>query len=133
MICFEAKKTTWLLIILGLCTKQQNAFKFPSSSRRLVGSRPYGKSRLVGWNVLHASSFSTDTEEEEKDDDVTARTEKKIVEYAKGVGVDLSLSTLGPGYRAVARASHDPEQILGYCEGFVRPGVYIFFDFGFLP
>ena len=34
----------------------------------------------------------------------------------------MSLTTLGPGYRAVARCRHDPSQILGYVEGFVRPG-----------
>jgi len=44
------------------------------------------------------------------------------MEYASSVGVTLSLTTLGPGYRAVARAAHDPEQVLGYCEGFIRPG-----------
>lgn len=49
-------------------------------------------------------------------------TQDEIDAYAKSVGVKITFSTLGPGYRAVARADHDPEQILGYCEGFVRPG-----------
>jgi len=48
--------------------------------------------------------------------------EKELKEYATSVGVTISLSTLGPGYRALARAVHDPELILGYCEGFIRPG-----------
>ena len=50
------------------------------------------------------------------------QSQDEIDEYAKNVGVKITFSTLGPGYRAVARADHDPEQILGYCEGFVRPG-----------
>ena len=49
-------------------------------------------------------------------------TQEELDEYAKQVGVTFSFSTLGPGYRAVARAAHDEEQILGYCEGFLRPG-----------
>lgn len=48
--------------------------------------------------------------------------QEKVMAYAESVGVKLSLTTLGPGYRAVARALHDEKQILGYCEGFVRPG-----------
>lgn len=51
-------------------------------------------------------------------------TQNEIDEYAKSVGVKITFSTFGPGYRAVARADHDPEQILGYCEGFVRPGKF---------
>jgi hypothetical protein len=48
-------------------------------------------------------------------------TEERLLEYAKKQGIVLSLSTLGPGYRAIARASHNTSQILGYCEGFLRP------------
>lgn len=48
--------------------------------------------------------------------------EEQLLDYASKEGVVLSLSTLGPGYRAVARAKHNETQILGYCEGFLRPG-----------
>jgi hypothetical protein len=51
-------------------------------------------------------------------------TQDEVDEYAKSVGVKITFTSLGPGYRAVARAYHDPEQILGYCEGFVRPGEF---------
>jgi hypothetical protein len=44
------------------------------------------------------------------------------MDYASKEGVILSLSTLGPSYRALARAKHNETQILGYCEGFLRPG-----------
>lgn len=45
-----------------------------------------------------------------------------LEEYASQQGVILSLTTLGPGYRALARAKHNSSLILGYVEGFVRPG-----------
>lgn len=49
-------------------------------------------------------------------------TAEEIIKYGENVGIKVSLSTLGPGYRAVARAVHDEEQIIGYVEGFLRPG-----------
>lgn len=58
----------------------------------------------------------------QKDSRKLYNTQEELDGYAKSVGVKITFSTLGPGYRAVARADHDPEQILGYCEGFVRPG-----------
>jgi hypothetical protein len=47
--------------------------------------------------------------------------EDQIKKHASSFGINLSFSTLGPGYRAVARSSHDESLILGYCEGFIRP------------
>jgi hypothetical protein len=47
----------------------------------------------------------------------------QLEEFAKNQGVILSLSTLGPGYRAVARSQQNTTQIMGYVEGFVRPSV----------
>jgi hypothetical protein len=44
-----------------------------------------------------------------------------VEQYAEERGVIISFTTLGPGYRAVARAKHDESMILGYVEGFVRP------------
>lgn len=44
------------------------------------------------------------------------------MDFASQQGVVLSLTTLGPGYRAIARAKHDKSLILGYVEGFLRPG-----------
>lgn len=46
---------------------------------------------------------------------------QQLEEYADKTGVVISFTTLGPGYRAVARAKHDESLILGYVEGFVRP------------
>jgi hypothetical protein len=47
---------------------------------------------------------------------------EELEEYSEQtVGVVISFTTWGPGYRAVARAKHDESLILGYMEGFVRP------------
>lgn len=67
-----------------------------------------------------ASSPSTRLQQTSASDHIW--TEQELLEYASQQGVVLSLTTLGPGYRAVARSKHDPLQILGYCEGFLRPG-----------
>jgi hypothetical protein len=48
-------------------------------------------------------------------------TRKELIDYADRQGVIVSLTTLGPGYRALARAKHNSSQILGYVEGFIRP------------
>lgn len=48
-------------------------------------------------------------------------TREHLTEFADKQGVILSLSTLGPGYRAIARAKHNETLILGYIEGFIRP------------
>lgn len=47
---------------------------------------------------------------------------ERLMDYASKEGIILSLSTLGPGFRALARAKHNQTQILGYGEGFFRPG-----------
>ena len=66
--------------------------------------------------ILHAAN---------EEDTTTTRiwTEAELMEFASEQGVTISLSTLGPGYRAVARTKHNSALILGYVEGFLRPGV----------
>ena len=49
-------------------------------------------------------------------------TRQRLEEYALERGVVLSFTTLGPAYRALARSKHNTTQIMGYVEGFVRPG-----------
>eukprot|EP00527_Entomoneis_sp_CCMP2396_P005675 CAMPEP_0198149294 /NCGR_PEP_ID=MMETSP1443-20131203/45908_1 /TAXON_ID=186043 /ORGANISM="Entomoneis sp., Strain CCMP2396" /LENGTH=213 /DNA_ID=CAMNT_0043814281 /DNA_START=111 /DNA_END=749 /DNA_ORIENTATION=+ len=41
--------------------------------------------------------------------------------FALSEGIELSKSTLGPGFRTVARSAQNSSRILGYGEGFVRP------------
>lgn len=74
---------------------------------------------LVSFRGRHTHSgvrrdADTDTEEM-----ATAQT---IVDFAYDAGVILSLNSMGPGYRAVARARHNDTQIIGYVSGFLRPG-----------
>eukprot|EP00592_Proboscia_alata_P000861 CAMPEP_0194372094 /NCGR_PEP_ID=MMETSP0174-20130528/20390_1 /TAXON_ID=216777 /ORGANISM="Proboscia alata, Strain PI-D3" /LENGTH=236 /DNA_ID=CAMNT_0039150393 /DNA_START=63 /DNA_END=773 /DNA_ORIENTATION=+ len=57
----------------------------------------------------------------------------QIIDFASSQGITLTITTLGPAYRAIAKSSHladldnDDEDdawnknILGYCEGFIRP------------
>lgn len=49
------------------------------------------------------------------------RTREELLAYADRQEVIVSLTTLGPAYRAVARSKHNETQILGYIEGFIRP------------
>jgi hypothetical protein len=51
----------------------------------------------------------------------TVWTFEELQQYALDEGVQLSISTLGPGFRTVARSTHNSSAILGYGEGFVRP------------
>lgn len=46
---------------------------------------------------------------------------EQLMEFADSQGVELSLTTLGPGFRALVRSSHNTTLIMGYVEGFVRP------------
>jgi hypothetical protein len=56
-------------------------------------------------------------------------TREQLEAYANSQGVVMGLSTMGPGFRAVARAAHNTSLILGYVEGFVRPsGKTVHFD-----
>lgn len=56
------------------------------------------------------------------DDDTTAIADiEEITSFASKNGVELSFTTSGPGYRGVAFAKNDPENIMGYIEGFIRP------------
>ena len=97
-----------ILSILSICF--QNTVSFGVGTNVILKNQPRIKSRSLG---LLSSSSSQET--------ISVANEEQLKKYAESVGVTLNLTTLGPGYRAVARAVHDPEQILGYCEGFVRP------------
>lgn len=76
----------------------------------------------VAWGRFSSSSSSPSTSvSTESIRGIWSR--DQLEEFAKTQGVILSLSTLGPGYRAVARSQHNTTQIMGYVEGFVRPSV----------
>ena len=46
---------------------------------------------------------------------------EELEKHIDRAGITISFTTLGPGYRAVARAKHNETLIMGYVEGFVRP------------
>lgn len=71
----------------------------------------------------HASAKdSIETKSADTATEVSIWTEAELMEFASQQGILLSLSTLGPGYRAIARAKHNESLVLGYVEGFLRPG-----------
>jgi hypothetical protein len=72
----------------------------------------------------------TDDANNKNDDAVTTATAivpvdpwtmEDLEDYTEQIGVVLTWSTLGPGYRVVARAAYNESMILGYVEGFIRP------------
>jgi hypothetical protein len=84
----------------------------------LVGTTAFVPSRLYGYQrsiLLRAAKEDTSSTY------TCIWTEAELLEFASNQGVNITLSTLGPGYRAVARAKHDSTLILGYVEGFLRP------------
>lgn len=144
------RHTTYLILVLIAIfnTNECCAFVFPTSaivrnscstatainsSLALLLEEKRSSSSSSAAAVAHKSQFNHGKKmqrnpklllfslSKEEDRAINVATSEQLAEYAESVGVTLSLSTLGPGYRAVARASHDPSQILGYCEGFIRP------------
>jgi hypothetical protein len=105
-----------LLSFLGaiiLCTSWARAFvPHVGPSLAFRHSRP---------PAIMLSAIVTSSQKSPTSAPVCIWTEERLIEYAEKQGILLSLSTLGPGYRAVARAQHNASQILGYCEGFLRP------------
>jgi hypothetical protein len=73
-------------------------------------------------STLTSTSTSTLTATSTKLDSNQWLTSEQVKDYALRRGVIVSLSTMGPGFRAVARSSHNETLVIGYCEGFLRPG-----------
>ena len=87
------------------------------------------------WRLYSTESGDTNTNDSgtlttttDAADDVAWDMEE-LEEFCSNRGVVVSFTTLGPGYRAVARAQHNTSLILGYVEGFVRyVWAWSFFD-----
>jgi hypothetical protein len=88
-----------VLVILGICMRAE---AFVARNQQNQG-RP-----------LRVSTDASETKQ-------PSWTMENLEDYAERTGVIVSFTTMGPGYRAVARAKHDESLILGYVEGFVRP------------
>jgi hypothetical protein len=110
-----------------------------------MGTNAFAPSRHLSYHqrwILHAAANNEDTTTTTSSTIATTTTtgtartssiiwtEAELLEFASNQGVNITLSTLGPAYRAVARAAnhHDDDGdskstrfILGYVEGFLRP------------
>ena len=97
----------WLLLVPILSS---SAFT-SSSCHRLVkrSGSPYD----FDLHTTRTAASSTDS--------TTVWDRATLDTFASQQGVVLSLTTLGPGFRGIARSKHNETQILGYVEGFVRP------------
>jgi len=94
-------------------------------SRRILPSA-WLRTCAPAYQRLFMASDTADSSENESVDvlesSLSVWDRTKLYEYARSrQGVQLSLSTLGPGFRAVARSTQNSSEILGYVEGFVRP------------
>ena len=111
---------SWLLLTVALyrILPGTNAFVHNTllSHRRQEPSGKYSFPQLraiSNENEAAAATNNTNTD--------TIWSREKLEEYAARQGVVVSLTTLGPLYRAVARPLYNQTLILGYVEGFVRP------------
>jgi hypothetical protein len=92
------------LLLLILLFRETIAFVCPFSNR--ISSYSSQKSIFASFRAATALAVWTQSD---------------LEDYAASQGVVLSLTTLGPGYRAIARSTQNETQILGYVEGFIRP------------
>lgn len=88
------------------------------------GSSPSSEApRLVDSAAAPAlSSIINDSVEDEKEPPSQGRVwdRELLVQYAASQGVELSLTTLGPAFRGIARSTTNRTQILSYVEGIIR-------------
>ena len=126
MMMMKMKLCQLLILLLGITFRSSSAF-WASSLPRQRGAHhhppptPERPRRHAIGNNNHHSSSSVQHEETLSTATDRCWTRAQVEAYALQQGVVVRLTTLGPGYRAVARCRHDPSLILGYVEGFVRP------------
>ena len=97
---------SFCLLILSLEFSEIRAFVVPFSNHV---SSPWSQ-RSISPSVDGSTTTS-----------LNVWTQSDLDDFAASQGVVLSLTTLGPGYRAIARSTQNETQILGYVEGFIRP------------
>jgi hypothetical protein len=98
-----------ILLLLVLATKTKDCKAFSAHFSATTPSRQDRSS-------LHAVITSSEDDTKQQ-----LWTMEELEEQVSKVGVIISWSTFGPGYRAVARAKHNESLVIGYVEGFVRP------------
>jgi hypothetical protein len=105
-----------IILVNGLVSRHQSPFSSPFvnglvSRHQFSLSSPFKSS---GIQPLFSSKTDSDIK--------PLWTVENLEDYCDKTGVVVSFTTMGPGYRAVARAKHDETMVLGYVEGFLRPG-----------
>jgi hypothetical protein len=98
---------SFCFLLLSLQFRETRAFIAPFSNR--ISSS--GSQRSISSSVDGSTTTTS----------LSVWTQSDLDEFAASQGVVLSLTTLGPGYRAIARSTQNETQILGYVEGFIRP------------
>lgn len=106
-----------LSLILLLCCSSLGFLSPP------LTSRTQGSSYRVGFTTPQPASPKYSSPRGANDAVVAVQTwdRKALDDFASQQGVVLSITTLGPGFRGLARCKHNTTQILGYVEGFIRP------------
>ena len=114
----------FLCLIIASVIQSSTAFGLIQST----STRSYNLSRscCASASVHHhhlATRPTTQLSISTADSDTTdILTIEEITTFATNNGITLSFKTAGPGYRGVATTKDDQENILGYIEGFIRPG-----------
>eukprot|EP00536_Pseudo-nitzschia_multiseries_P004822 jgi/Psemu1/253971/estExt_Genewise1Plus.C_840027 len=98
-----------------------SAFTTSSISSNARNLSPVQQKSRSSRDIFYRTKATAKSEDSAASQDLW--TLQQLEEFAArdDVGVVISFTTLGPGYRAVARAKHDDSIILGYVEGFLRP------------
>ena len=112
------------LVLLTFCVfaiASLTASLFPFASAFTTAVIATSSRRSNGKSTTQATS--TTTEDDGNNNNNNLWTLQQLEDYASDetINVVISFTTLGPGYRAVARAKHDESIVLGYVEGFLRP------------
>ena len=105
--------------LVSVCVELRTVSAFTSTSA--VISKPSTSihhHRQQLFSLLSSTSSSSDVS---ADTTTTIADIEEITTFASNNGIELQFKTIGPGYRGVAVAKNDPENILRYIEGFIRP------------
>ena len=101
-------------LLLGLILLASNSYAFVGRSEHRQSPRTSPTRQKTTASLLSSLSSSSSSR-------LSVWKQSDLDAYAATQGVSISITTLGPAYRAVARSTHNDTQILGYVEGFLRP------------
>ena len=126
--CWLRRSGVWWCFLIGTCDWTVGFSILPTTTtRQTTGLERHDEP----FSVLLSSSSSETTSTTTTTNgglDALVWSEDRLMEFANQEGLVLSLTTLGPGYRGVARAKHNTSIIVGYCEGFLRPGEFFLYQ-----